>query len=74
MRPFAIALAATVLAAASTTSFAQQQGVTKDEIVIGTIQDLSGPIAAFGKQTRGGMVLRVIGPPPIPSGSIVPVM
>ena len=27
---------------------AQQQGVTKDEIVIGTIQDLSGPLAGFG--------------------------
>ena len=24
---------------------AQQQGVSKDEIVIGTIQDLSGPLA-----------------------------
>ena len=28
------------------------QGVSKTEIVIGTIQDLSGPIAAFGKQSR----------------------
>ena len=25
------------------------QGVSKNEIVIGTIQDLSGPIAAYGK-------------------------
>jgi branched-chain amino acid transport system substrate-binding protein len=40
-------------------ALAQQQGVTKNEIVIGTIQDLSGPIAAFGKQARGGMQLRV---------------
>jgi len=38
---------------------AQQQGVTKNEILIGTIQDLSGPIAAFGKQSRLGMQLRV---------------
>jgi branched-chain amino acid transport system substrate-binding protein len=38
---------------------AQQQGVTKNEILIGTIQDLSGPIAAFGKQSRMGMQLRV---------------
>jgi branched-chain amino acid transport system substrate-binding protein len=38
---------------------AQQQGVTKTEIVIGTIQDLSGPIAAFGKQVRNGMQLRI---------------
>ena len=36
-----------------------QQGVSKDEIVIGTIQDLSGPLAGFGKQTRLGMMLRV---------------
>ena len=35
------------------------QGVSKTEIVIGTIQDLSGPIAAFGKQSRNGMQLRV---------------
>lgn len=36
-----------------------QQGVTKDEIVIGTIQDLSGPLAGYGKQARNGMLLRV---------------
>ena len=35
------------------------QGITKTEIVIGTIQDLSGPVAAFGKQSRNGMQLRV---------------
>ena len=38
---------------------AEQQGVTKDEIVVGSIQDLSGPIAGFGKQVRQGMLLRV---------------
>jgi branched-chain amino acid transport system substrate-binding protein len=38
---------------------AQQQGVSKDEITIGTIQDLSGPLAGFGKQIRLGMMLRV---------------
>ena len=36
-----------------------QQGVSKDEIKIGTIQDLSGPLAAFGKQSRNGMQMRV---------------
>ncbi len=40
-------------------ALAQTQGVTKDEIVVGTIQDLSGPIAGFGKQVRYGMQLRV---------------
>lgn len=35
------------------------QGVSKDEIVLGTIQDLSGPLAGYGKQGRAGMQLRV---------------
>jgi branched-chain amino acid transport system substrate-binding protein len=35
------------------------QGVSKTEITIGSIQDLSGPIAGFGKQVRLGMMLRV---------------
>ena len=38
---------------------AEQQGVTKTEIVVGTIQDLSGPLAGYGKQTRNGMQLRI---------------
>ena len=37
----------------------QQQGITKNEIVIGTIQDLSGPLAGYGKQARNGMLLRI---------------
>ena len=36
-----------------------QQGITKDEILLGSIQDLSGPIAGFGKQARNGMQLAV---------------
>jgi branched-chain amino acid transport system substrate-binding protein len=35
------------------------QGVSKSEITIGSIQDLSGPIAGFGKQVRAGMLLAV---------------
>src|SRR3989454_3851808 len=35
------------------------QGVSKNEIVLGAIEDLSGPIAGFGKQVRLGMILRV---------------
>jgi hypothetical protein len=31
---------------------AAQQGVSKDEILVGSIQDLSGPLAGFGKQAR----------------------
>jgi len=50
-------IAATVLLAAGT-AYAQQ-GVSKDEITLGSIQDLSGPIAGFGKQVRLGMMLAV---------------
>jgi branched-chain amino acid transport system substrate-binding protein len=48
----------TLLVAASLTH-AQTQGVNKGELVLGSIQDLSGPIAGFGKQTRMGMLLRI---------------
>lgn len=59
-RPIAtLALLASALALSSTTAWAQSQGVSKDEIVLGSIQDLSGPIAGFGKQVRLGMLLRV---------------
>jgi branched-chain amino acid transport system substrate-binding protein len=47
------------VSAAMGTAAAQTQGVSKSEIVIGSIQDLSGPIAPFGKQARLGMMLRV---------------
>ena len=45
--------------AVSTLAVAQSRGVSKDTITIGSIQDLSGPLAAFGKQARDGMQLRV---------------
>jgi branched-chain amino acid transport system substrate-binding protein len=50
-------IAAAALAATSG-AFAQQ-GVSKTEITVGSIQDLSGPIAGFGKQVRLGMMLAV---------------
>jgi branched-chain amino acid transport system substrate-binding protein len=34
-------------------------GVTRTEIRLGTIQDLSGPLASFGKHIRNGMQMRV---------------
>lgn len=54
-------LAASALALSLVTpALAQKtQGVTKDEIILGSIQDLSGPLAGFGKQVRDGMLLRV---------------
>jgi branched-chain amino acid transport system substrate-binding protein len=47
------------LAVAASGAQAQSQGVSKNEIVLGSIQDLSGPLAGFGKQIRLGMMLRV---------------
>src|SRR5690606_20528570 len=43
----------------SNVAAAQPQGVTQDEILIGTLQDLSGPLAGYGKDLRNGMQLRV---------------
>ena len=37
----------------------EQQGISKTDIVVGTIQDLSGPLAGYGKQARNGMQLRI---------------
>jgi branched-chain amino acid transport system substrate-binding protein len=50
-------LAAITLACAG--AWGQQQGGTKNEILVGTIQDLSGPVAGYGKQARNGMLLRI---------------
>src|ERR1700712_1091585 len=35
------------------------QGITKDEIVLGTVQDLSGPVVSITKPTLNGMLLRI---------------
>jgi len=51
-----------ILAAATTLAWsaqAQQLGVTKDQIVLGSIQDLSGPLAGFSKPAKNGMQMRV---------------
>ena len=52
-------LAAASLALVAGSALAQQQGVSKTEVLIGTIQDLSGPLAGYGKQSRNGMLLRI---------------
>ena len=54
-KPLSMAL----LSFAACSAMAQQQGVSKTEITIGSIQDLSGPLAGFGKQIRLGLMLRV---------------
>jgi branched-chain amino acid transport system substrate-binding protein len=54
-------LAFAVLALGASLAHAQSPapGVSKNEIVLGTIQDLSGPLASYGKQIRMGMQMRV---------------
>ena len=54
-----LSLALVALATATSLYAADQQGVSKTEILVGTIQDLSGPLAGYGKQARNGMQLRV---------------
>ena len=49
---------ALILAAASGAALAQTQGVSKNEIVIGSGQDLSGPLAGYSKPLRNGMMMR----------------
>ncbi len=52
-------IAALGLALATGPAVAQVQGVTDTEIVLGTHQDLSGPLAALGAPFRDGMILAV---------------
>ena len=60
MKPHpALAFAFAALVSTAPFAAAQTPGVSKTEILVGTIQDLSGPVAAYGKQTRSGMQLRV---------------
>ena len=58
-RALSQALLSGVIALGATQAMAQSQGVSKTEILIGTILDQSGPLAGFGKQSRLGMQLRV---------------
>lgn len=53
-----LVLTAGVFTLASLTAHAQSQGVSKTEITLGSIQDLSGPLAGYGKPLRMGMLLR----------------
>ena len=46
-------------ALAASNANAQTQGVSKTEIVVGTAQDLSGPIVAFSKPAVNGMLMRI---------------
>ena len=59
LKPKFLVAALAALALTAPLAMAQQQGVSKDEITLGSIQDLSGPLAGFGKQARLGMMLAV---------------
>jgi branched-chain amino acid transport system substrate-binding protein len=59
MKRYLAALFALLAVFAAPAGAADSQGVSKNEIVVGSIQDLSGPLAGFGKQVRLGMMLRV---------------
>lgn len=50
---------ATGVGLASCQAMAQVQGVTDTEIVLGTHQDLSGPLASIGAPFRDGLILAV---------------
>lgn len=52
-------VAAAVIALGVAPSAFATQGVSKNEIVIGTAQDLSGPIVPFSKQAVNGMQMRI---------------
>jgi len=52
------ALIAAALALAAGASLAQSQGVSKNEVLVGSILDMSGPLASYGKAVRQGMLLR----------------
>ena len=52
----ALATSAALLAGAAPAL--AQQGVSKNEILVGSILDMSGPLASYGKAVRQGMLLR----------------
>ena len=53
------AVLAALAVAAGPTLAQTTPGVTRNEIVLGTIQDFSGPLAAYGKQIRMGMQMAI---------------
>lgn len=53
------ALASAILAAPGLALAQSSPGVSRSEIVIGSIQDLSGPLVSFGKPVRDAMLMRV---------------
>ncbi|CAN5692157.1 ABC transporter substrate-binding protein [soil metagenome] len=54
---FGVATAGLALGCAA--ALAQGQGFTKDEVLLGSILDLSGPVAGYGKDVRNGLLMGV---------------
>ena len=52
-----LSLIAAAMALTAGAAMAQSQGVSKNEIVLGSIQDLSGPLAGFGVTAHGGVLI-----------------
>jgi len=59
MTPKKLVVAAVTALAAAAVSAQATQGVSANEIVIGSIQDLSGPLAGYGRDLRNGMTMAV---------------
>lgn len=58
MKIFKVILVSVLSSMALTSAWAETQGITKNEIKLGAIEDLSGPLAGVGKQVRDGLLLR----------------
>jgi branched-chain amino acid transport system substrate-binding protein len=54
-----MAIAWVAAATGGAPAMAQQQGVSRNEILLGSVLDLSGPLAGYGKDLRNGMMLRL---------------
>ena len=54
-----LALVALLALVAAGASAQNASGISKTEITLGTLQDLSGPLAGYGKHIRNGMQMRV---------------
>ena len=57
--PKKLVAAAVMALTAATVSAQATQGVSANEIVIGSIQDLSGPLAGYGRDLRNGITMAV---------------
>ncbi|WP_156374430.1 ABC transporter substrate-binding protein [Pseudorhodoferax sp. Leaf274] len=61
MKPVLLArcLAAPLFSLTAACVLAQTQGVSANEVLVGSISDLSGPVAGYGKDVRNGLQMRV---------------